>query len=112
MEGSESLKNIISHCKANGFVYQSSEIYEGLGAVYDYGPYGIDLKKNLSEYWWKSMTQVNDNIVGLDSAIFMHPSTWKASGHIDAFNDPLIDNKDSKKRYGADTLIEDYLSKT
>ena len=111
MEGSESLKNIISHCKANGFVYQSSEIYEGLGAVYDYGPYGIDLKKNLSEYWWKSMTQVNDNIVGLDSAIFMHPSTWKASGHIDAFNDPLIDNKDSKKRYRADTLIEDYLSK-
>ena len=111
MEGSESLKNIISHCKANGFVYQSSEIYEGLGAVYDYGPYGIDLKKNLSEYWWKSMTQVNDNIVGLDSAIFMHPSTWKASGHIDAFNDPLIDNKDSKKRYRADMLIEDYLSK-
>ena len=111
MEGSESLKSIISHCKANGFVYQSSEIYEGLGAVYDYGPYGIDLKKNLSEYWWKSMTQVNDNIVGLDSAIFMHPSTWKASGHIDAFNDPLIDNKDSKKRYRADMLIEDYLSK-
>ena len=109
MEGSESLKNIISHCKANGFVFQSSEIYDGLGAVYDYGPYGIELKKNLSEYWWKSMTQVNDNIVGLDSAIFMHPSTWKASGHIDAFNDPLIDNKDSKKRYRADTLIEDYL---
>ena len=111
MVGSESLKNIISHCKANGFVFQSSEIYDGLGAVYDYGPYGIELKKNLSEYWWKSMTQVNDNIVGLDSAIFMHPSTWKASGHIDAFNDPLIDNKDSKKRYRADTLIEDYLAK-
>ena len=111
MLGNESLKNIISHCKANGFVFQSSEIYDGLGAVYDYGPYGIELKKNLSEYWWKSMTQVNDNIVGLDSAIFMHPSTWKASGHIDAFNDPLIDNKDSKKRYRADTLIEDYLLK-
>ena len=111
MDDNDLLKKIISHCKANGFVFQSSEIYDGLGAVYDYGPYGSELKNNLKEYWWKSMTQLNDNIVGLDSAIFMDPLTWKASGHVDAFNDPLIDNKDSKKRYRADSLVEDYLSK-
>ena len=108
MDDNDLLKKIISHCKANGFVFQSSVIYDGLGAVYDYGPYGSELKNNLKEYWWKSMTQLNDNIVGLDSAIFMDPLTWKASGHVDAFNDPLIDNKDSKKRYRADSLVEDY----
>jgi glycyl-tRNA synthetase len=104
-------KNIISHCKEYGFIFPSSEIYDGLGAVYDYGPYGIELKKNIQDYWWRSMVQLNDNIVGIDAAIFMHPKTWKASGHVDAFNDPLIDNKDSKKRYRADVLIEDGIDK-
>jgi glycyl-tRNA synthetase len=104
-------KNIISHCKEYGFIFPSSEIYDGLGAVYDYGPYGYELKKNIQDYWWKSMVQLNENIVGLDAAIFMHPKTWKASGHVDAFNYPLIDNKDSKKRYRADVLIEDGIDK-
>ncbi|MEX0813877.1 MAG: glycine--tRNA ligase [Chitinophagales bacterium] len=104
-------KKIISHCKEYGFIFQSSEIYDGLGAVYDYGPNGIELKNNLQQYWWKSMVQLNENIVGIDAAIFMHPKTWKASGHVDAFNDPLIDNKDSKKRYRADVLIEDQVEK-
>jgi glycyl-tRNA synthetase len=104
-------QEIIAHCKEYGFIFQSSEIYDGLGAVYDYGSYGIELKKNIQDYWWKSMVQLNENIVGLDSAIFMHPKTWKASGHVDAFMDPLIDNKDSKKRYRADVLIEDAMGK-
>ena len=105
------LKNVISHCKEYGYVFQSSEIYDGLGAVYDYGPYGVELKNNIRAYWWKSMVQKNENIVGIDSAIFMHPSVWKASGHVDAFSDPLIDNKDSKKRYRADVLIEEHIQK-
>ncbi len=104
-------KNIISHCKEYGFIFPSSEIYDGLGAVYDYGPYGYELKKNIQEFWWKSMVQLHENIVGIDAAIFMHPKTWKASGHVDAFNDPLIDNKDSKKRYRADVLIENAMDK-
>ena len=104
-------KNIISHAKEYGFIFPSSEIYDGLGAVYDYGQLGAELKKNLRDYWWKSMTQLHENIVGIDAAIFMHPTIWKASGHVDAFNDPLIDNKDSKKRYRADVLIEEHLSK-
>lgn len=104
-------KNIISHSKEYGFIFPSSEIYDGLGAVYDYGPYGVLLVNNIKEYWWKSMVQMHDNIVGIDSSIFMHPKVWKASGHVDAFNDPLIDNKDSKKRYRADVLIEDYMAK-
>ncbi len=104
-------KNLISHCKEYGFIFPSSEIYDGLSAVYDYGQYGVELKKNIREYWWKSMVQMNENIVGLDTAIFMHPTIWKASGHVDAFNDPLIDNKDSKKRYRADVLIEDHVAK-
>ena len=104
-------KQLISHCKEYGYIFQSSEIYDGLGAVYDYGQYGAELKKNLRDYWWKSMVQFNENIVGIDSAIFMHPTVWKASGHVDAFNDPLIDNKDSNKRYRADVLIEDYVEK-
>ncbi|MCX6198500.1 MAG: glycine--tRNA ligase [Bacteroidetes bacterium] len=104
-------QEIISHCKEYGFVFPSSEIYDGLSAVYDYGPYGVELKKNIQEYWWKAMTQLHENIVGVDAAIFMHPKTWKASGHIDAFMDPLIDNKDSKRRYRADVLIEDALAK-
>lgn len=103
-------KKITSHAKEYGFVFQSSEIYDGLAAVYDYGQNGAELKKNIREYWWKSMTQMNENIVGIDAAIFMHPTTWKASGHVDAFNDPLIDNKDSKKRYRADVLVEDYIA--
>ncbi len=107
----ELFKKLVSHAKKYGFIFQSSEIYDGLSAVYDYGPYGVELKNNIKEYWWKSMVQMHDNIVGIDSAIFMHPKTWKASGHVDAFNDPLIDNKDSKKRYRADVLIEDHIAK-
>lgn len=102
-----SFKKIISHAKEYGFVFPSSEIYDGLQAVYDYGQYGVELKNNLKNLWWKSMTQLNDNVVGIDAAIFMNPLTWKASGHVDGFNDPMIDNKDSKKRYRADNLIED-----
>ncbi len=105
----EKLKTIISHAKEYGFVFPSSEIYDGLSAVYDYGQLGSELKFNIKEYWWKAMVQMHENIVGIDSAIFMHPTTWKASGHVDAFNDPLIDNKDSKKRYRADVLIEEYI---
>ncbi len=104
-------KKIIAHCKEYGFIFQSSEIYDGLSAVYDYGQNGVELKNNIRDYWWKSMVQYHENIIGLDAAIFMHPDVWKASGHVDAFNDPLIDNKDSKKRYRADVLIEDHLAK-
>ncbi len=107
----DQFKKVISHAKEYGYVFQSSEIYDGLSAVYDYAQNGAELKKNIRDYWWKAMVQMNDNIVGIDSAIFMHPTTWKASGHVDAFNDPLIDNKDSKKRYRADVLIEDYCAK-
>ncbi|MVO09823.1 glycine--tRNA ligase [Flavobacterium sp. TP390] len=104
-------KNVISHAKEYGFIFPSSEIYDGLSAVYDYAQNGVELKKNIREYWWKAMVQMHENIVGIDAAIFMHPTTWKASGHVDAFSDPLIDNKDSKKRYRADVLIEDYAEK-
>ena len=104
-------KKIISHAKEYGFVFPSSEIYDGLSAVYDYAQNGAALKKNIRDYWWKAMVQLHSNIVGIDAAIFMHPTTWKASGHVDAFNDPLIDNKDSKKRYRADVLVEDYCAK-
>ncbi len=104
-------KQIISHCKEYGFIFPSSEIYDGLSATYDYGPNGVELKNNIKSYWWKSMVQMHQNIVGLDAAIFMHPKTWKASGHVDAFNDPLVDNKDSKKRYRADVLVEDFMAK-
>ncbi len=104
-------KKVISHAKEYGYVFQSSEIYDGLSAVYDYAQNGAELKKNIREYWWQAMVQLNDNIVGIDAAIFMHPTTWKASGHVDAFNDPLIDNKDSKKRYRADVLVEDHVAK-
>jgi len=107
----DKFKKVISHAKEYGYVFQSSEIYDGLSAVYDYAQNGVELKKNIRDYWWKAMVQMNENIVGLDSAIFMHPKIWKASGHVDAFNDPLIDNKDSKKRYRADVLIEDYVAK-
>ena len=107
----EHFKKIISHSKEFGFIFPSSEIYDGLSATYDYGQNGIELKNNIKNFWWKAMVQMNEDIVGLDSAIFMHPSIWKASGHVDAFNDPLIDNKDSKKRYRADVLIEDHIGK-
>ena len=101
----------MAHAKEYGFVFQSSEIYDGLSAVYDYGQNGVELKNNIKRYWWEAMTMLHDNIVGIDSAIFMHPAIWKASGHVDAFNDPLIDNRDSKKRYRADVLIEDEIAK-
>ena len=104
-------KKIVSHCKEYGFVFPSSELYDGLGAVYDYGQNGVELKNNIKRYWWEAMTLLHGNIVGLDSAVFMHPTIWKASGHVDAFNDPLIDNRDSKKRYRADVLIEDEMAK-
>ncbi|MGF1559641.1 MAG: glycine--tRNA ligase [Flavobacteriaceae bacterium] len=107
----DDFKKVISHAKEYGYVFQSSEIYDGLSAVYDYAQNGAELKNNIRAYWWKAMVQLNDNIVGIDSAIFMHPTIWKASGHVDAFNDPLIDNKDSKKRYRADVLVEDYVAK-
>ena len=107
----DNFKKVISHAKEYGFVFQSSEIYDGLSAVYDYAQQGVALKNNIKEYWWRSMVQMNENIVGIDTAIFMHPTVWKASGHVDAFNDPLIDNKDSKKRYRADVLIEDHVAK-
>ncbi len=111
MTQEELFKKIISHAKEYGFIFPSSEIYDGLAAVYDYGQYGALLKNNIRDYWWRSMVQLHENIVGIDSAIFMHPTVWKASGHVDAFNDPLIDNKDSKKRYRADVLVEEHLAK-
>ena len=107
----DQFKKVISHAKEYGCVFPSSEIYDGLSAVYDYAQNGVTLKNNIREYWWKSMVQLNENIVGIDAAIFMHPTTWKASGHVDAFNDPLIDNKVSKKRYRADVLVEDHIAK-
>jgi len=111
MSQEDGLKKVISHAKEYGFVFPSSEIYDGLSAAYDYGQLGSELKNNIKDYWWSSMVRMNDNIVGIDASIFMHPKTWKASGHVDAFNDPLIDNKDSNKRYRADVLIEDYIAK-
>ncbi len=105
------LKKVVSHAKEYGFVFPSSDIYDGLGAAYDYGQLGSELKNNIRDYWWKSMVHLHENIVGIDAAIFMHPTTWKASGHVDAFNDPLIDNKDSKKRYRADVLLEEHMEK-
>src|SRR5699024_7446087 len=102
---------LIAHCKEYGFIFPSSDIYDGLSAVYDYGQNGAQLKKNIRDNWWKSMTQMHENIVGLDAAIFMHPTTWKASGHVDNFSDPMIDNKDSKKRYRVDHLIEEKADK-
>jgi len=107
MKDENKFKKVIAHAKEYGFIFQSSEIYDGLQAVYDYGQFGVELKNNLKALWWKSMTQLHDNIVGIDAAIFMHPTTWKASGHVDSFNDPMIDNKDSKKRYRADVLLEE-----
>ena len=111
MAQEDTFKKVVSHCKEYGFVFPSSEIYDGLGAVYDYGQNGVELKNNIKQYWWQSMVLLHDNIVGIDSAIFMHPTIWKASGHVDAFNDPLIDNRDSKKRYRADVLIEEQIAK-
>ena len=111
MTQDELFKVLVAHCKEYGFIFPSSEIYDGLSAVYDYGQMGVELKNNIKSYWWQAMTRLNENIVGIDSCVFMHPKTWVASGHVAAFNDPLIDNKDSKKRYRADVLIEDYLGK-
>ena len=107
----DQFKKVISHAKEYGYIFQSSEIYDGLSAVYDYAQNGVELKKNIRDYWWKAMVQMHENIVGIDASILMHPKTWKASGHVDAFTDPLIDNKDSKKRYRADVLVEDYCAK-
>ncbi len=111
MTQEELFKKLIAHCKEYGFIFPSSEIYDGLGAVYDYGQMGVELKNNIKRYWWDAMTRLNEGIVGIDAAIFMHPKTWEASGHVGAFNDPLIDNKDSKKRYRADVLIEEWIAK-
>ncbi len=111
MAAEDLFKNVISHAKEYGFIFPSSEIYDGLSAVYDYAQLGVLLKNNIRQYWWEAMVRLNENIVGLDAAILMHPTTWKASGHVDAFSDPLIDNKDSKKRYRADVLIEDHVAK-
>ncbi|MBQ0096154.1 MAG: glycine--tRNA ligase [Bacteroidales bacterium] len=111
MTQDELFKILVAHCKEYGFIFPSSEIYDGLAAVYDYGQMGVELKNNIKQYWWNAMTRLNENIVGIDSCIFMHPKIWEASGHVGAFNDPLIDNKDSKKRYRADVLIEDLLGK-
>ena len=111
MTQEEVFKTLVAHAKEYGFIFQSSEIYDGLSAVYDYGQMGVEMKNNIKKYWWEAMVHLNDNIVGIDSAIFMHPRIWEASGHVGAFNDPLIDNKDSKKRYRADVLIEEYLAK-
>lgn len=111
MTQEELFKKLIAHCKEYGFVFPSSEIYDGLAAVYDYGQNGVELKNNIKRYWWDSMVKLHENIVGIDAAIFMHPRTWEASGHVSAFNDPLIDNKDSKKRYRADVLIEEWIAK-
>ena len=111
MTQDELFKILVAHCKEYGFIFPSSEIYDGLAAVYDYGQMGVELKNNIKRYWWEAMTRLNENVVGIDSCVFMHPKTWVASGHVAAFNDPLIDNKDSKKRYRADNLIEDYLGK-
>ena len=111
MTQDELFKALVAHCKEYGFIFPSSEIYDGLAAVYDYGQLGVELKNNIKQYWWFAMTRLNENIVGIDSCIFMHPKIWEASGHVGAFNDPLIDNKDSKKRYRADVLIEDYIAK-
>ena len=111
MTQEELFKKLIAHCKEYGFIFPSSEIYDGLGAVYDYGQNGVELKNNIKRYWWDSMVKLHENIVGIDAAIFMHPKTWEASGHVAAFNDPLIDNKDSKKRYRADVLIEEWMAK-
>jgi glycyl-tRNA synthetase len=111
MAQEDNFKKLVAHCKEYGYVFPSSEIYDGLSAVYDYGQYGVELKNNICKYWWDSMVLLHDNIVGIDSAIFMHPTIWKASGHVDAFNDPLIDNRDSKKRYRADELIEEHIAK-
>ena len=111
MTQDELFKVLVAHCKEYGFIFPSSEIYDGLAAVYDYGQMGVELKNNIKRYWWEAMTRLNENVVGIDSCVFMHPKTWVASGHVAAFNDPLIDNKDSKKRYRADVLIEDYLGK-
>ncbi|MFN3918371.1 MAG: glycine--tRNA ligase [Flavobacteriales bacterium] len=110
-QNNEIFPKVISHAKEYGFVFPSSEIYDGLSATYDYGPYGVEMKNNIRNYWWTAMVKMHENIVGLDAAIFMHPATWKASGHVDAFNDPLIDNKDSKKRYRADVLLEEQIAK-
>ena len=111
MTQEELFKKLIAHCKEYGFIFPSSEIYDGLGAVYDYGQNGVELKNNIKSYWWNSMVKLHENIVGIDAAIFMHPRVWEASGHVGAFNDPLIDNKDSKKRYRADVLVEDWMAK-
>ncbi|MEG1555074.1 MAG: glycine--tRNA ligase, partial [Rikenellaceae bacterium] len=111
MTQEELFKKLIAHSKEYGFIFPSSDIYDGLAAVYDYGQLGVELKNNVKKYWWESMTKLHDNIVGIDSAIFMHPRIWEASGHVGAFNDPLIDNKESKKRYRADILIEEWADK-
>ena len=102
----KTIEKIVSLCKQRGFVYQSSDIYGGFGAVYDYGPLGVELKNNIANRWWREMTQIHENIVGLDSGILMHPKIWEASGHVGEFHDPLVDCKQCKARYRADELSD------
>ena len=106
----KSIEKLVSLCKRRGFIFQSSDIYGGFSAIYDYGPLGIELKNNISQIWWREMTQSHENIVGIDSGILMHPKIWEASGHVGAFNDPLVDCKNCKARYRADEFSNDYNS--
>ena len=100
------MDKIVSLCKRRGFVFQSSEIYGGLGSVWDYGPLGVELKKNIKERWWRAMVQARDDIEGLDAAILMHPRVWDASGHVAGFTDPLVDCRTCKARFRADKIQE------
>ena len=101
---STSTEEIVSLAKRRGFIFQSSEIYGGLNGFFDYGPLGVELKRNIKEAWWRDMVQERDDMVGLDSSIIMNPKVWQASGHIDGFTDPMVDCKESKMRYRADQL--------
>ena len=106
----KTMNKIVSLCKRRGFIFQGSEIYGGLANTWDYGPLGAELKRNVKDYWWKKVVHERDDVVGLDSAILMHPRTWQASGHLEGFNDALIDCKQCKSRFRADHLIEDSLN--
>ena len=106
-ENAKILEILTSLSKQRGFIFQSSEIYGGLGSTWDYGPLGVELKRNIKNLWWKDMITARNNVVGMDASILMHPKVWEASGHVENFHDPLVDNKISKKRYRLDHLLED-----
>jgi glycyl-tRNA synthetase len=105
--GAVTMEKLVSLCKRRGFIFQSSEIYGGLSSAWDYGPLGVELKKRVQDFWWKEMTQLHDNIVGLDASILMHPRVWEASGHVENFTDPLVDCKDCKLRFREDMIPEE-----